>query len=169
MITIKDFMECIDYKITEGSDFLWKCFGNDAYSLDYWNGDNDTGHSVGVTFDRKTQVVYQMTVSDYDNDRAYCWTHPDWIKQYQKESNQLGTNGFAWDDVKYIEIDLGEDILEKAKHIVQGLPYDTRVKVPVDLSKEELFNLMSLAHEKDITLNQLVEEILVEVLNREEK
>lgn len=169
MITIKDFMECIDYKITEGSEYSWKCFGKDAYSLDYWTGDNDNGHSIGVTFDRKTHVVYQMTICDYANDRAYCWTHPDWIKQYQQEADRKLAGQYAWGDVKYINIDLSEEILEKAINIAKELPYDTRITVSVDLPKEELFDLMSMAHEKDITLNQLVEEILVEVLNREEK
>lgn len=38
--------------------------------------------------------------------------------------------------------------------------------VPLDLEKEELFNLMLLAHERNITLNQLVENILREHIER---
>jgi hypothetical protein len=37
---------------------------------------------------------------------------------------------------------------------------DTRVDVPLNLNQNELFKLMKLAHEQDITLNQLVESIL---------
>lgn len=169
MITIKDFMDSIDYKITEGSDFLWDCFGKDAYTLDYWDGDNEQGHSVSVTFDRKTQVVYQMVISDYANDRAYMWTHPNWYVEYQKEAEKSSMGNFAWDHVEYTQIEVGEDILEKARAISQGQEYDTRIKVPVDLEKEELFTLMSMAHDKDITLNQLVEEMLNDALKQEEK
>ena len=33
-MNLKDFMEVIDYKITEGSEYQWSCFGNNAYTLD---------------------------------------------------------------------------------------------------------------------------------------
>jgi len=39
--------------------------------------------------------------------------------------------------------------------------------VPLDLADDELFRLMTLAHERDITLNQMVEQILREVIERE--
>ena len=41
MITLKEWMELVDYRITEGSDYCWSCYGPDAYSLDSWNGDQD--------------------------------------------------------------------------------------------------------------------------------
>jgi hypothetical protein len=45
---------------------------------------------------------------------------------------------------------------------------DGRESVPIDLPKEELFQLMLRAHEKDVTLNQLVESILRELIERAE-
>jgi hypothetical protein len=50
---------------------------------------------------------------------------------------------------------------------VTGQDYDTRVSVPVELDDSELFELMRRAHERDITLNQLVEEILRAVIEKE--
>jgi len=47
-------------------------------------------------------------------------------------------------------------------------PLDGREEVPIDLPKEELFQLMLRAHEQDITLNKLVENILREVIERAE-
>ena len=41
-----------------------------------------------------------------------------------------------------------------------GEEYDTRVSVPVDFSDEELLKYMKIAHDRDITFNQLVEEAL---------
>lgn len=38
---------------------------------------------------------------------------------------------------------------------------DNRVDVPIELTNDEWFSLMKLAHERDITLNQFVEEILM--------
>ena len=53
-----------------------------------------------------------------------------------------------------------EDFLEKASAIFKGQPFDTRVSVPLDLNDEELFAMMKLAHQRDITLNQLMVEVL---------
>jgi hypothetical protein len=42
--------------------------------------------------------------------------------------------------------------------------YDTRVSVPIDLSDDGMFTLMKMAHERDITFNQMVEQVLREQL-----
>jgi hypothetical protein len=41
-----------------------------------------------------------------------------------------------------------------------GEDYDTRVQVAVDFSDEELLQYMKIAHERDITFNELVEDAL---------
>jgi predicted DNA-binding ribbon-helix-helix protein len=46
---------------------------------------------------------------------------------------------------------------------------DSRVDVPIELTDEQWYSLMKIAHERDITLNQLVEEILTLEINRIEK
>ena len=70
----------------------------------------------------------------------------------------------AWDDVKWIDLETEEDFLQKASAIFNGLDFDTRIIVPIDLPSDELFKLMQLAHERDITLNQMVTEMLEEVI-----
>ena len=44
---------------------------------------------------------------------------------------------------------------------------DNRVEIPLDFSDEELLQYMKLAHDLDITFNQLVERALREALDRE--
>lgn len=44
---------------------------------------------------------------------------------------------------------------------------DGRSEIEIDLPKEELYQLMLMAHEQDITLNQLVEKILQVVIDKE--
>ena len=51
--------------------------------------------------------------------------------------------------------------------IKAGEDYDTRVSIPLEFSDEELLTYMKLAHDLDITLNQLVEQALREALDRE--
>jgi hypothetical protein len=164
MITIKDFMEVVDYRITEGSDFLWQCFGPNAYCLDSWNS-NFEGYSIGITFDTKHQTVYKFEAHDYSRNNSYRWIHPDWKEIAANEARNRGIDhSEAWDDVKYIDLDLAEDMLEKARAIANGVDYDERIKVPLELPDSLMNKLFRLAHEQDITLNELVENILKEEL-----
>lgn len=152
MITLKEWMELCDYRITEGSDYLFAAYGNKAYSLDYWNGDQD-GHSMSIVFDRDTQQVFEAQVCDYRLERAYRLINPDYRNQNQDTE--------AWDGVRWTDLEVDVDFMQKAVAIVNDeTDYDTRVSVPIDLPDNELFELMKLAHERDITLNQLVEEAL---------
>lgn len=169
MITIKDFMQAVNYRITEGSEYQWDCFGRSAYRLDSWSGDND-GFSVGILFDTKTQVVYQMEAHDYSQRNSYRWTHPDYISAYKEEvKNKLGSlkEDMAYDEVKYVELDVPEDMIEKSTAIVNGQPYDTRVTVPLELEDHELFELMKMAHERDLTLNKFVETVIQQAIDRD--
>jgi predicted HicB family RNase H-like nuclease len=54
--------------------------------------------------------------------------------------------------------------MEKAQAIVAVQDYDTRISVPVDFTDEEILRYAKLAHEKDITLNQFIEQALREFL-----
>ena len=157
-------MEAVDYKITEGSDYGWQCYGNHAYRLDSWNQDHE-GHSVSIVFDTRTHVVYEASAYDYQRNRAYRLINPDFKFGHDNEAAGRGVDSNqAWDDVAYIDLDVDEDFLEKAHAIVLGEDYDTRVQVPVDFTDEELLTYMKLAHERDLTFNQLVEEALREAI-----
>lgn len=169
MITLKDFMETVNYRITEGSDYGWNCFGSNAYRLDSWDGDQE-GVSIGIVIDTHTQVVCQMESHDYSGRRSYRWTHPDYRQAHDDETSQrMGSDHkeFAYDDVPYTELEVAEDMLAKSRAIARYEPYDTRIQVPMDLEDSELFRLMKLAHEQDITLNQMVERILARAIENE--
>ena len=165
MITLKDFMETVDYRITEGSDYCWQCYGHNAHMLDSWNGDQD-GHSLTVIFDTKTQTVYEVQAHDYVRQRAYRLVNPDFKAAHDREANQRDVNlNQAWDDVDYIDLETVEDFLEKAQAIVANEDYDTRVQVPVDFSDEELLTYMKMAHERDMTFNEFIETALRQVID----
>jgi len=53
--------------------------------------------------------------------------------------------------------------------IKAGEDYDTRVSVPINFTDEELLKYMKLAHERDITFNQLVEEALREAIEEHKR
>ncbi len=164
MITLKQFMETVDYRITEGSDYQWQCFGPNAYCLDSWNGEQD-GHTVSIIFDTRDQTVYQVMAYDYSRNRAYRITNPDFKFAFDDECVGRDIEDMAWEDdagnpIKYVDLEVVEDFLEKAQCIVMGDDYDTRVQVPVEFSDDELLKYMKMAHDRDITFNQFVEEAL---------
>jgi hypothetical protein len=146
---------------------MWQCYGSDAYALDSWNGEQD-GHSFTVIFDTKTQVVYEVQAHDYVHDRAYRMINPDFQKKNRKEAKKRDIDkDNAWDDVDYVDLDVDDDFIQKCLAIRAGEDYDTRVSVPMEFSDQELLIYMKLAHEQDITFNQLVERALREALERE--
>jgi hypothetical protein len=153
MITLKEWMEVTDYRITEGSDYF--AFGGSAYALSSWNGDQD-GYSLEIIFDPKTQTVYQVQACDYKHQRAYRLTNPS-----IKEDNPMEQ---AWDDVNWVDLEADDDWIQKALAIVAGEDYDTRVSIPIDLPETELMVLFKMAHEADMTFNDFIEKTLREKL-----
>lgn len=166
MITLKEFMEICNYRITEGSDFQWECYGPNAYTLDSWNGDQD-GHSFSIYFDTKTQEVYEVQIHDYRNQRAYRMINPEFAKKHKKEAKRREVESKeAWDDVNYIDLEVDDDWIQKALAVEAGEVYDTRVSVPLVLDRDQMYDLMTLAHERDMTLNELVEFVVREEIKR---
>lgn len=159
MITLKEYFDVVDYRITEGSDFGWDCFGENVYTLSAWNGCHD-GWSACITFNTITQVVFMVEACDYGNSRAYRYFNPAYKEQYTAGGGVVNHNQ-AWDDINFTDLELSEDWLEKARAIVLGKTYDTRIKIPVDLTDKELLHLFKSAHENDLTLNQYVNNLLL--------
>jgi hypothetical protein len=159
MLTLKEWMELVDYRITEGSTYGWQCFGYNAYCLDSWNGDQE-GHSFTITFDTKTQEVYQVEAHDFRNGRAYRMINPNYAPKHMMETADRGVTDEAWEDVAYVDLECDDDFMQKALAIAEGEDYDTRVSMPVDFTDEELLKYMKMAHERDMTFNQFIEEAL---------
>lgn len=160
MITLKDYLEAIDYKITGGDAYQWKCFGDNARYLD---ADSPVlnEYSVHCVFDSVDQTVYSIEAWDYGNERVYRWIHPAYIKKHMKACAKHGVDVYsACDSMNYTDLDVAADILEKARAIVLQEPYDERVQIQVDFDDEDLLQYMKLAHERDMTFNEFVEEAL---------
>lgn len=163
MITLKEFMEVVDYRVTEGSDFTWPCFGAEArpYSLNAWNQDHD-GWSFNITFDTGTQEVYMVEACDFKHNRAYRLINPERVEQYKNYAKQHSPEyvDLAWDGVDYVDLEVDDDWIQKALAIKAGEDYDTKVSVPLDIPDDELLKFMLAAHERDMTFNAFVEEAL---------
>ena len=73
MISLKEWLDLADYRITEGSDYNF--FSEHAYSLSSWNGEHD-GYSLEIIFDQQTQVVYAVEACDYKHCLLYTSPSP---------------------------------------------------------------------------------------------
>jgi hypothetical protein len=162
MITLKEWMELVDYRITEGDTYGWQCYSPDAYQLSSWNGVHGKGgYSFNIVFDTKNQTVYEVEVCDYTHDRAYRIINSDFKKAFQDESDGRGELGNqAWDEVDYTDLEVDDDFIQKCLSIKACEDYDTRISVPIDFSDDELLKYMKLAHERDMTFNEFIEEAL---------
>lgn len=152
MITLKEWMEVSNYRVTEGSDY--NAYGG-AYALTSWNGNQD-GYSLEIIFDQKTQTVYEVQACDYRLNRAY--------RLINSAHQQASRDNEAWDDTDWTDLEADDDWIQKAQAIVAGGDYDTRITVPIDLADSELLALMKLAHERDVTLNHLIDQVLREAM-----
>lgn len=165
-LILRDFLEVVNYRITEGDRYGWNCYGPNAYTMDSWNGHHD-GHSLSIVFDTATQTVYEMSACDYKHNRAYRWINPEYRDAYSNEAKNHSSNmKQAWDDVNFVDLEMIDDLLEKCDAIVNDRSYDTRVQVPIELNDSDMLHLFKMAHERDITLNQLVENLLREEIRR---
>lgn len=163
MITLNQFLDAGNYRINNGSDYGWRCYGNNAYIIDLQSGANFDSNSASIVFDRNTQEVFEVTVCDDTNDRAYRLTNVDFAEAYRAEAKGRKVSCTeAWEGINYIDLETEEDFLEKMTAIMSNREYDTKISIPIDLEDDVLHNLMLLAHKADLTLNEYVEQILRE-------
>jgi len=171
MITIKEWMELTDYKITEGSEYGWQCYGPNSYTLSSWNGIHGTGgYSMDITFSTKSQKVYEVSVCDYTNDRAYRMINPKFQEKYRKEAKAMGVNlNQAWDDVEYVDLEVDDDFIQKCLAIRAGEDYSTDVSIPLDLPDDLLMFAFKAAHAENMTFNDWMNKMLKSFIDKVEK
>lgn len=171
---LKDFMEATSYRITEGAEWYWASFP-DAYRL---TSSKYGVYDVTVVFSTTTQDVYLMETFDEVKQNMYRWVNPLFDNVYKAEHLEKGVSYSVFIDaaidrdgntigesIEYIDVE-EDDLLEKTYAITNMIEYDERVLIPLDVDDETLFALMKMAHEKDITLNELVEGCLKDELHR---
>lgn len=167
---IQFFADVMGYRVDDSFVHQWEVFKGYAYNISRY-GDNGDKYYLDATYDYRDGKILVAEVSDYLNKRAYRWVEPSFKEEYDEWKS---FKGHEYDDItdvdgnKYIELSSAEKFCGLAKAIIKGEKYDDKETVEVDLSDSELFSLMKLAHEKDITLNQLVQEILEEHISKRE-
>ena len=160
---LKEVIETFDHKIVGGSEFTWSCYGPNVRYLDF---ESDFAYT-GCLFEATTQKVFEVIVDKKDSEKQpYRWLNPDTKQSFINECHTRKVEyNKAWDSVYYIDLEVDEDFLTKAKAIFNNESYDERVVVPVDLSDAEFLSLARLAHDRDITINKMVELVLQQAID----
>jgi hypothetical protein len=109
---IKEMIEATKFKVSDGSEYLWSCYGNNARFMDF--GDEDDAVTASCVFDTKTQEVYEVSL--VVNMKAIRWINPKYLNALQSEyvARELDIGLFI-DDIPYIDCTSKEEFLEKVK------------------------------------------------------
>lgn len=87
---IQSFLEVIDYKIFDGSKFLWDCFGENCFILNWWNGnfsksDGSYKAEASIYFDTETKQVYLIELFDNESKKYHFCIDPNFVDAYEQE------------------------------------------------------------------------------------
>ena len=158
-----------DHRIVGGSEYGWNCYP-DARVLDY---ESEFAY-ISVIFSIETQEVYEAEVTpkkeNWDVEpKPYRWLNPLFKDNmiYEATMKKVDWN-VAWDNINWIDLESTEDFLEKASAIFDGEDFDERIQVPLELDNDTMMELFMQAHKRDITVNQLIEELLRNMLAKNE-
>lgn len=115
-------------------------------------------HKIAVK-DNVEKVVYVLNDYPFKNPEELTgWTFKHWNDNF----NELVSRDC--ENYEIIELQTIEDFIDKANSIRNELNYDKRIEIPLDISKNDLFDLMYAAHLEDVTLNTFVERCLRETI-----
>jgi len=154
---LKDVNEVLNHKIVGGSEYYWNCYPKSRF-MDY---ESEYAH-VSVLFSTETQVIYCAEINDKENKyKPYRWLNPEYKDAYVAEAKERGIDpNNAWDNTDWLDLELSVDWLEKAKAIFNGLNFDERIQVPVNIDNDVILELALQAHKRDITLNKMIDIVL---------
>jgi hypothetical protein len=158
MLTVNELFDKLPIRVCGGSEYQWQCYGANAHflnSLDHAGDDR-----MSIVYDTQTQQVYEVVVQ-YTNDKIYRWIDGEFKQRLIDESITRGGDHFvAYDGVRYTDLETTRDLMQKADAILHGQQPDERIEIELDLDDDTLFGIMKMAHERDITLNAMVEQIV---------
>jgi hypothetical protein len=152
MITLNQYLELIQYKVTEGYKF--SMYSDDAYCL-YHHNENKKFSSVSIVFDMYTRVVYAAEIIDTETDSAYVICHPSVLEQTKQGFDNFSRYKFLETVDEFIELadkvlgletiqfDMDDETMAliEAGAKAYGLPFDAFVSMVLhNKLKESLKN-----------------------------
>lgn len=166
MIYLNEFLNLVNFQITGGSEYLWKCFGPNARYLDS-ELDN---YSLSCIFDTKTQELYTVdfcyNVND-ENTEAYRWINPKYKEALFQESEERNVDPTNYcDEVQIVDFENLHELVSIVDSLCGFTKYTT---MSLDLNEDVILFLSQKAMELNVTMDVLVCNILRDHLQKLEQ
>jgi hypothetical protein len=151
-------MNAFDYKITDGSEYLWKCYPNARFI----NFESEYSY-VSVIHCTTSNVVYEVTVDATKSDEydapPHRWINPDFVEAHANEARERNLDpAIAWDEVRWNDVEDENDFLIIAGDIFNGVELSTDIEIT--LANHVLMAHMLAAHNQNITFNEYINNAL---------
>ena len=161
---ITEFLDAIQYNITNISEFTWNCYGSGTIWIDSNKG---TRFDVSANFSNTTKEIREITLHDYKLNNSYRWTDPKFKEARHIESFKKNVDDkVAYGVIKFIDVEVSEDILEKITDAYNDVEYNDKIIIPLDISDKDFLLFAKAAHNLDITFNQFVEKAIKEAVEK---
>lgn len=117
---MKNYLDGVKYKIQEGFEYGWKCFGKNAFAL---NTEVKREYrfvcSAQVIFNNKNQTLYEVSFWDYIERRVFRWINPMFVSKVKREYKDRNLCfQTASDEMKYEDVSFAS-IIKKIKQKVK--------------------------------------------------
>ena len=120
-MTLLEIITATGARVSDGSDYLWNCYGPNSRYIDFV--DVASSDYCSVVFDCRTQTVYEVNLHVPGQDQAFKWINPDFESAYVAECAERGIeSNVAWDSVKYTMIT--EDLVMSYTKDIGDMYYD---------------------------------------------
>ena len=148
MINNKQFFDIVKFQVSSGS-----AYPNPVYASAYMvNSNKRDEFNASCIFNLDTGAVYEIYVHDCVKYNSYRWV----AEEFRDSAANMSS----------ASIEVEEDILEKLTAIVNGVEYDTRITMPIEMSDEDFLVMAKAAHAEDITFNEFIEKALTEAIKK---
>ena len=157
MIKIEVVLKEFNYEIIAGSQFLWSCFGENAWSVDC--------EHISVTFDKKSGEVFMIEFdSKYgDPEAVYRWVAPEHEVAHYREAKErgywLGSATQCYSYQSFLK-------MAKAAHEKKAPDFELLNDVELFLEPELLEQINAAAELKGQTLDEFVADSLRALIER---
>lgn len=164
---LETLLKAFDYRITDGDEFLWKCYPNArSITLSSEHAEISAVHSYidQTVYEVKVDVApgVNTDLAALEDVLVYRWMNPEWKEAHDAESVERGFDPKnAFDDVNWVDLEVEDDFLSKARNMFDGkFDFDKRVQVDIDLPDDLILFIAKQAHALDITFNQYITQLL---------
>lgn len=166
----KDILKLIEYKITGGSYYNMKAPQEllDQYNLkkesrliEYQDdtvlfNDRDFDGDIIINGENVLRITLRFP-QDKEHEGYFRWTNPKYINFF-KEVNQINNDSdeYAYDNIKYTEIILLEDMLIKIQDMIHTGTCSYEISYPLELDEDFLKVAQITAEKEGIKVEDLI-------------